>query len=385
MAKKKAIVLDKRGVVTRAGEKSSEISEEENRKRKSEREVSKRRSKRDRSRRASGKGKVQDLQSVEESARIDRFNEDNETPKEAALRGAKVGAGIGLTIGTAGIGGSAAGAGLALRALQGGKIIKVSKGAYSQVKNTFAVKNWVSKAAKAGVPGKGTSITVNGVKSQVNQIAGRAYQTNIKSKGLTKTLLQKAGFTNSAAVNLGVILGSYPFAGFIKEEAIQQLTFSAERSMAAGDIEGAEAALELAAEQVDYQNWEKVLFTIPYANVAKETLDFLQGGVVAIEHLMRRIQKKRGQIEFEGQSLGEEIAQRDAERDAINLERDTAFKESEEQRNEDRDARDAEFDRKQSERDAKAEREARINQQVWKLRREGKFDEADELELTIFE
>lgn len=241
------------------------------------------------------------------------------------------------------------------------------------------------------------------------------FATNKKSIALTKTFLQKAGFTNSAALNLLGIVGSYPFAGFIKEEALQQLTFSAERALAAGDIEGAERAAEEALEQVDFQAWEKVIFAIPYANVVKEVLDFLKGSVIAIDNLLRRIAKMRGEIEFEGQSVGEEIAARDLEqeekfakiseeREARDIEEEEKFaglseeREAREkretkkfkdietarvQREEEETAKFAKIEEERIEREEEEKRIALVMQEVWRLRRAGQFDEADELERTV--
>lgn len=276
------------------------------------------------------------------------------------------------------------------RGLALGGIAAAGTAAISSFATRAAIQSGFAQQAKA-IPGK--IITYTGRNAAV---AGR-YASNAKTSGLTKTILQKAGFTNNAAINLATIVGSYPFAGFIKEEAIQQLTFSAERSLAAGDIEGAEKAVEEAAEQVDYQPWEKVLLAIPYANISKEVVDFLSGAVIAIDNLMRRISKKRGKIEFEGQSTGEEIAQRDLEQeekfDKVSEERETRDIEEEKkfarlseervEREEEETEKYTKIEEDRVARDEEDKRVALVMQDVWRLRREGKFEEADELERSV--
>ena len=101
---------------------------------------------------------------------------------------------------------------------------------------------------------------------------------NTKTLKLTESWLTKiAAAAKNPAVVVSVLLtaiGSYPFAGFIKEEALQTLSFAVKSAIANNDVEGAELALE---EQKDILNpdiVDKIISAIPVANVVKELADF---------------------------------------------------------------------------------------------------------------
>lgn len=103
-------------------------------------------------------------------------------------------------------------------------------------------------------------------------ITGR-FGTNPKTIGLTSNLLSK--FTGNAALVLSAI-GSYPFAGFIKEEALQTLSMGFQTASENNDIEGMAVALE---EQRELLKARGIVDFIPYANVVKELNSFFNAAV----------------------------------------------------------------------------------------------------------
>src|SRR3990167_10385135 len=87
--------------------------------------------------------------------------------------------------------------------------------------------------------------------------------TNTKAASITTQYFQKITSTiKSNAVVIGGLLsivGTYPFAGFVKEEAIQVTDFSIDRSIKAGDIETAQKGLDMKKEILNPDVWDKVL------------------------------------------------------------------------------------------------------------------------------
>lgn len=91
-----------------------------------------------------------------------------------------------------------------------------------------------------------------------------------------KSTLVKAGMaTGIAGLFIGAI-GSYPFAGFIKEEAIQNLDFAIKAATDNKDIEGLRKAIDQKRELLDATVWEKILSYIPYANILDQLKDFFE-------------------------------------------------------------------------------------------------------------
>lgn len=178
--------------------------------------------------------------------------------------------------------------------------------------------------------------------------------------------------------------------------------------------------LKIAEEISDVTIWEEIILWSPFAAV-EGTISKARGvaeGVKILRETAENVLEEQAREEAQGGS-DFDVAQR--ERDTARDKRDADFKQSEEDRIERQDERDREFsesekarnirqderdlafeesqaerDRKgkerdekfaadQEERDVAKERETRILQEVFRLRRIKKYDEADALELTIFE
>ncbi len=159
-----------------------------------------------------------------------------------------------------------------------------------------------------GLIGKGAETNIDKVPAFTRETA-RRFPSNVKSQTLTKNFLAKAGIGIAAAgIILGAI-GSYPFAGFLKEEAIQTISIPIKTSIDEGDFEGATVLTDAVDEMINTKsNW---VDKIPYANVVKSINSFLRGAEKSNNQWKRIISEQRGEIEFEGQSIGEQIAERD--------------------------------------------------------------------------
>ena len=97
---------------------------------------------------------------------------------------------------------------------------------------------------------------------------------------------RQLGFTIAA------IVGSYPFAGFFREEALQTIDFGVRTAKEAGDFEGEKEAIEFQEELLNTELWEKIVFLIPYVNVSKEILGFIKAARIKYKINRKSFQKR---------------------------------------------------------------------------------------------
>ena len=231
-----------------------------------------------------------------------------------------------------------------------------------------AIAGKIAAARASAIVGKAV------VQKGAGQVFGTAshFATNTKSLGLTKSLLLKAGLSIRALVAIGGALTTYPFALFEIAEASDKIGIAMFRAATVGDEEEVLRLVEIQNEMLDLSVWEKIILLIPIANVAKGVLDNINAALVSADSF-----RKQALEEIRKSESGEESEFQKSRResDEAAFERKREFGEEETKRFEDID----------KERQEAKERETRILQEVFRLRRAGKFDEADELELTIFE
>jgi len=149
-----------------------------------------------------------------------------------------------------------AGAGSVIGALMGGSAATATTAA--------------SKASKIGKTI--SSITKTTYKSGKVSITTR-YLTNPKTSALSTSLITKT--LKSSGAMAGIIIsaiGSYPFAHFIREEAIQTLNIPIYQAINNGDIEGAKKLTEEVETMISNKN--NLLQLIPYANILNSLSDF---------------------------------------------------------------------------------------------------------------
>ena len=120
------------------------------------------------------------------------------------------------------------------------------------------------------------------------------FAVNTKAQGLTKSFFSKAGMSMGAAgIALGAI-GSYPFANFIKEEAVQTLNIPIQTAIYNGDLEGAKNQIAAVEELINSQG--TIMSKIPYANILEQLSKFFEAAEVSNNQWKRII----NQIEVEG-------------------------------------------------------------------------------------
>ena len=115
--------------------------------------------------------------------------------------------------------------------------------------------------------------------NQVGGILGTAtttakYATNAKSVTLTKNWALGLGLSLFAANTLIDALGTYPFAGFIKEEASQTTGFGFFTAEKNDDIQGMEDAIQRQEEIL--AGSPGILNKLPYTNVLHQVKEFFK-------------------------------------------------------------------------------------------------------------
>ena len=132
----------------------------------------------------------------------------------------------------------------------------------------------VAQAGKIGTTGfYKVSVKQLGKKGVAQTMA-----TNTATKKATASFLTKAvGAVKDPQFVIGGLMatiGSYPFAGFIKEEALQTVGFGVGVAMNNGDIAGAEEAIALQEQILDPGTWDEIKSKIPFVNVLASLDDF---------------------------------------------------------------------------------------------------------------
>ena len=301
--------------------------------------------------------------------------------------------GTGVAVGAAAFLGGAAFLGNAA------KSIKVSSATMGSIRTSLQNKAIVGKLVEMGKGARG--------------VTAARFGTNVKSVALTKSLISKIG----GASALIAIIGSYPFAGFIKEESLQTLSFGVLSAKNSGNLEGEQEAIDEVNKILDPAAWEKLIAAVPFANVVKQLVSFYKAAATKNALDQESLDKRReaaqleedtGETPFQAerrlsdeQARERELGYREEDEKYFEDKREEAKQRTEEERSESEDYyKKAGEERKATEelekqteseyyeniateKKAGEDRERQIMQEVWRLRREGKYSEADELELTI--
>ena len=276
----------------------------------------------------------------------------------------------------------AAGAALAAGGALGGAIAgRLAAGAAAKAAPTIA--NQIKVSAEALTRAR-VGLAFAKFSGQVGSIPGKAvkatgrnagvvgrFARNPKSLGLSKSLMGSVGLTIPAASILIGAIGSYPFAGFIKEEALQTLSFATKVAIDSGDLERAQVSIDQVNEVLNPEAWEKLIGSVPYANVLKQLQDFYLAAATKNAADQRSLDKKtqiaQGNIESDfarERRVSDEAAR---ERDIIAQEEDTER-----------------FEGIEAERTQTANEDKRLNSIYFQLLRDKKFEEAEQFRLTNF-
>ena len=128
-----------------------------------------------------------------------------------------------------------------------------------------------TKITQRAIIGKAT--TQSGVgKLFSSKIAGGAakrYAVNPKSQAGTISMMRKAGMTLAVAGLVVTWAGTYPFARFELAEATDKLGMAMFKAAEAGDVEAVNELSEYMNEIVNPGIWGKIIAKIPFANVQR--------------------------------------------------------------------------------------------------------------------
>jgi len=150
----------------------------------------------------------------------------------------------------------------------------------------------VSQAVRVGVtPGWGGSTITT---------AGKIVP-NTKTGLLTTNLLSKqakiAGVSIGAAVLLKEVIGTYPYAGFLQEEALQTIGYGVSTASKNGDLEGAQAAIDLQREMLNPNLWNQIQASIPWVNVMQSLRQFREAAALKLEIDQKMVDTMKQKVE----------------------------------------------------------------------------------------
>lgn len=156
---------------------------------------------------------------------------------------------------------------------------------------------------------------------QTTLSGGIAFANNAKNVATTTSWIAKLGGAlkspYAVAGALVSAIGSYPFAGFIKEEALQTLGFATKSSIDAGDMAGADASIKLQEQTLDPNLWDQIIGKVPFANVVNELKNFYDAAKIKVSIDKRIVEDMKIQQET-GETEADKWARIYAEQDARN-------------------------------------------------------------------
>jgi len=141
--------------------------------------------------------------------------------------------------------------------------------------------------------GKPAATGINKIFHAARPVAAR-FATTTKSTAITKGFLVKLGL-GMMAVNLAAdVIGTYPFAAFGKEEALQAISFPMTRAIDAGNLDDAQMLLDASNELIDAT--PAIVSKIPYKNVVQSFTNYSIAQTKANEVWQRLIDTKRQKL-----------------------------------------------------------------------------------------
>jgi len=237
-----------------------------------------------------------------------------------------------------------------------------------------ATRSFVGKPAASGVQ------KLFKIGSKAAPVAAR-YATNAKSMGLTSKILIGAGLSLGAVSIARDVIGTYPFASFGKEEALQVTNFPISKLIDRGLLDEAESLVNISDEIIN-----TVPSKIPYKNVLDEFRRYVKAQEEANEGWRAVINYERDKVPEEDKwaKIFEEQEKRRAEQREADEEyyagvQDSLAKAREEERAED-ERYYAEINEENRKRKEAADAEE-LEEMAWKAKyydliREGKYEEA---------
>ncbi|NHZ84433.1 MAG: hypothetical protein GWP19_00955 [Planctomycetia bacterium] len=197
-----------------------------------------------------------------------------------------------LTLGTLGTGASAIGTGI--KSAKAAKAASISFGAgrTATITKTATALNLekTTLTTQRAFIGKAPRIGLEKIFNASKRTIARRFMSNGKSQLLTSSLLQKIGLSATAAGTALTIFGTYPFAGFIKEEALQTSSLAFKTAFWNKDQEGMANAINQQEELLDSSITKKIISIIPFLNIQKEIFSYFKSARVQVENQKRALE-----------------------------------------------------------------------------------------------
>ena len=218
--------------------------------------------------------------------------------KKGLIIGGAIGLPIAATIVTGGLLGVGLGIGTAGRAAasRGGQAVitrQVSRHQLDTLTGKLLARGTKqTQRAFTGRPGTNGALIEKLFKGSKNPL--KRFASNQKSQAVTKSFLIKAGLGALAVKVIVDAIGTYPFAGFIKEEAVQQTGFAFSQAERNDDLVGMEEAIKTTEDILNSEG--QIREKIPYVNILSELDGYFEAIEVKLETDKRTFAKKSGEL-----------------------------------------------------------------------------------------
>ena len=142
----------------------------------------------------------------------------------------------------------------------------------------------VSQAGTLGTSGI-TTATGLGTSAFTANIVTNTLTTKATASLVTKLAIG-SGLVGSVTAITGTVmavLGTYPFAGFVQEEALQTIGFATSAAIRNGDLDGAERAIAVNEEILDPGFWDSMKAKVPLLNIKTKLDDFNKAARIKLD------------------------------------------------------------------------------------------------------
>lgn len=151
--------------------------------------------------------------------------------------------------------------------------------------NAFVKKKFAEAAAKKAA--RGEVPIIPGVKIKLPKDTAELIVRHVGTKKLSDTWIGKlaiaAGLSIGAVSIIKDILGTYPFSGFIDQEAIQQTEFGFKLAYDSGNYDLAQQSIDFTRESLDEGFWNTTVSKIPIINTVESLQRYRDGVSLKVE------------------------------------------------------------------------------------------------------
>jgi len=142
--------------------------------------------------------------------------------------------------------------------------------------------------------------SIGGTTSWLTKLSSSTKLVTTENLGTGKTVQRLVTTSGGKLLSPGLIagtlltvIGTYPFAGFIKEEALQTISFAVRTAEQNEDVEGMETALLEELQILEPNLWNKILNSIPFANVLNQLKIFYDAAMTKLRIDVKTLENLR--------------------------------------------------------------------------------------------